>query len=473
MEKAERAIIKGSKRASTCPNRPIFHFLPPAGWINDPNGTIYHKGYYHLFYQTNPFDANWNRIHWGHARSKDLVHWEHLPLALAPFKEKGEHYCFSGCLVINQGVPTILYTSIKHLLQVITGGETWGAKASAGDENLIRWNRLPVPPNPVMPLTMHSKLKIRHWRDPYVWRAEDSWYAVMGGQLLNPKRGAVFLYESHDLRNWKYLHPLTVGTKNAGKAWECPNFFKLGNKWMLIVSPFGKVIYTLGTFEDLKFNHGEWEILDHSKNFYATNTLVDEKNRVILFGWIRGDKKRKQKNWQGCISLPKILSLNSKEELQISFVAQLKKLRQGPHQKIENILLQNQKMELECETSGKYGQSFEIEVVFKLKDDQNFGIRFFEDGIGSHRGSVTVRYNSQKRQLTVGKERISDFKPDIDSLNLHIYVDRSVIEVIVNHNSCLTGRIYQKSDKTSNISLFAEKGSVLIETLNIWELKPI
>ncbi len=484
LERAEKSIKKGSKRARSCPYRPIYHFLPPAGWVNDPNGTIYYRGYYHLFYQTNPFGANWNHIHWGHARSKDLVHWEHLPLALAPQKENGERYCFSGCLVINQGVPTILYTSIKNLLQVLTGGETWGATAVTGDENIIKWNRLPVSQNPVMPLNMHGKLKIHHWRDPYVWRAEDAWYAVMGGQLLNPKRGAAFLYKSHDLRNWKYLHPLTVGTKSAGKntkksmgkAWECPNFFKLGKKWMLIVSPFGKVIYTLGTFEDLEFNHGEWKILDHSKNFYATNTLIDEEERVVLFGWIRGDKRRKQKNWQGCISLPKILSLNSKDELRISFVPQLKKLRDAHHQNIANHLLQNQKMELESEA---YGLSFEIDVVFRLKDPevlkeaQNFGICLFEEGNGSHRESIAVMYDSQKRQLTVGKERICDFNPDMDTLNLHIFVDRSVIEVIVNHQSCLTSRIYPKSDNSSKISLFAENGSVLIETLDIWKLNPI
>ncbi|MHA1900193.1 MAG: glycoside hydrolase family 32 protein [Promethearchaeota archaeon] len=463
MKRAENSIKKHSKIANSCVYRPKIHFLPPAGWINDPNGTIYHNGYYHLFYQTNPFGTYWNHIHWGHAKSKDLVHWEHLPLALAPQKENGEHYCFSGCLVINQGVPMILYTSIKNLFQVRTGGETWGA---IGDDNLIEWKRLPL--NPVMSLTIHGKLQVHHWRDPYVWKSGNIWYAVMGGQLQKPKRGAVFLYKSHDLQNWKYLHPLAIGNSNTGKAWECPNFFNLGKKWMLIISPFGKVIYTLGTFENLHFNHSEWRIFDHSRNFYATNTLIDEQNRLILFGWIRGDKRWKQKKWQGCISLPKILSLDSNGELQISFVPQLEKLR-DTHLNIQSLILKDQKIELENEN---YGQSIEIKIKFKLKDAQKFGIYFFEEKNGSH--SPSIQYNSHKKQLTVGKEKANcNLKSKMDTLNLHIFIDRSVIEVIINHSSCITSRIYPKLENSSGISLFAEKGTVLIETCDIWDLKPI
>ncbi len=463
MKKAERSIKKFALIANSCPYRPKIHFLPPALWINDPNGTIYHDGFYHLFYQTNPFGAHWNHMHWGHAKSKDLVHWDHLPLALSPQKVKGERHCFSGSLVINQGVPTILYTSIKHLLQVRTGGESWSA---TGDKNLVDWKR--VSHNPVMPLTINGGLKIHHWRDPYVWKSEKVWYAVMGGQLQNPKRGAVFLYKSHDLQHWKYLHPLTIGNKTASKPWECPNFFKLGKKWMLIISPFGKVMYTIGTFENLQFQHTKWKIFDHSKNFYATNTLHDEENRLILFGWIRGDKSWKQKKWHGCISLPKILSLDAKEELQISYVAQLKTLREA-HHKLKNLLLQDQQIKM---NSDIYGQCVEIKVVFRLQDAHKFGISFFEGKNMAHPPSI--QYNSQKGQVIVGKEKATcDFKSNMALLAMHIYIDHSVIELIINNKSCLTSRIYPKRENSSQISLFAEHGSVLVESLEIWKLKYI
>lgn len=463
MKKAENSIQRQSRKAHSCPHRPLIHFIAPSMWLNDPNGTIFHEGYYHLFYQTNPFGAYWNHIHWGHARSQDLVHWEHLPLALAPQKNLGEHFCFSGCLVINQGVPTILYTSIKNLLQVRTGGETWGATS---DENLIEWTRLST--NPVMPLTLIEKLQVHHWRDPYMWKSGDVWYAVMGGQLRKPKRGAVFLYQSPDLLQWEYLHPLAVGNKTTGKAWECPNFFKLGDKWVLIVSPFGKVIYTIGTFENCQFIHSSWMILDHSKNFYATNTLRDAHGRLILVGWIRGDKRWKQKKWQGCISLPKILSLDVKGDLHIAYVPQLTKLR-DKHYNMRIHLLQNSKIRLETEICG---QSVEIKVVFRLKDAKNFGISFFEDK--NHSNPSSVHFNAHTKYLMCGRESaMVNFKSPLEILTLHIFIDQSVIELIINHKTCLTSRIYPKSDNAAGFSLFSENGSVLIESLDLWSLKPI
>ena len=114
IKKATKALQKNIPLAWENPYRPQYHFRPPANWMNDPNGTLYHDGYYHLFYQHNPYRPRWGRIHWGHARSKDLVHWEHLPIALAPDPGWKEVHCFSGCCVIApDGTPTIFYTNIS------------------------------------------------------------------------------------------------------------------------------------------------------------------------------------------------------------------------------------------------------------------------------------------------------------------------------------------------------------------------
>lgn len=102
------SVEKARPKAEQDPYRPEYHFLPPAQWMNDPNGTIFYKGEFHVFYQHNPYGTSWGHMHWGHAKSKDLVHWEHLPIALAPSKEKGEKHCFSGCCIINGGTPTII-----------------------------------------------------------------------------------------------------------------------------------------------------------------------------------------------------------------------------------------------------------------------------------------------------------------------------------------------------------------------------
>ena len=109
---AKESIEKARKIAEKCPYRPTYHFLAPANWMNDPNGPIFYKGEYHLFYQHNPYGDKWGHVHWSHAKSRDLVHWEHLPIALDPSNELGEEHCFSGCCINNNGVPTIIYTSI-------------------------------------------------------------------------------------------------------------------------------------------------------------------------------------------------------------------------------------------------------------------------------------------------------------------------------------------------------------------------
>ena len=129
------------------PLRPAVHFLPPSQWMNDPNGPIFHNGWYHLFYQYNPYGDVWGNCHWGHARSRDLVHWEHLPIALAPLHEAGEEHCYSGCAAIDdQGRPLLIYTSVPFGNR---GPECRYAQwAAVGDDELLTWQRHPANPDP-------------------------------------------------------------------------------------------------------------------------------------------------------------------------------------------------------------------------------------------------------------------------------------------------------------------------------------
>ena len=137
IEEAMQSLRAAIPQAQADPRLPVYHFRPPAQWIGDINGPIYHKGYYHIFYQHNPFRRRCPfssmTIHWGHARSKDLVYWEHLPIAVAPSTEKGETLCASGATVINKaGTPMIFYTggpADKENIWLATGT----------DDDLITW----------------------------------------------------------------------------------------------------------------------------------------------------------------------------------------------------------------------------------------------------------------------------------------------------------------------------------------------
>lgn len=295
------------EKAENDPYRVQYHFRAPARWMNDPNGTIYFNGKYHVFYQHNPYGDRWGHMHWGHAVSHDLVNWTHLPIGLHPSKDKDEQHCFSGCCVDNSGVPTIIYTKIGFILDAKTGAEQWGA---ISDEEMIKWSK--VEQNPIMTDSLHGKAEIRDWRDPYVWKQNDVWYAVLGGHFKGSNAGSAFLYESSDLMNWTYLHPLFEGKEEYGGNWECPNFFPLGDKHVLIVSshnslitPHNSVLYFIGQYKDQKFKPQNEGQVDLGRRYYATNTINAPDGRLILLAWI---KKAGKSGWKGCLALPRSLT---------------------------------------------------------------------------------------------------------------------------------------------------------------------
>jgi beta-fructofuranosidase len=211
--------------------RPLVHFTPPFGWLNDPNGLIQWTGTYHLFYQYNPHGAFHGTIHWGHAVSPDLVHWRHLPIALAPTPgTPDEDGCWSGVAVDDDGVPTLIYSGNRQ-------GAQRACLATSAD-GLLTWQKYAG--NPIIPAPP-ADLDLVAYRDHSVWREDGLWYQLMGAGIQG-RGGAALLYRSATLREWEYLHPLCVGDIHShaplwtGGMWECPDFFALGDRHVLSVS---------------------------------------------------------------------------------------------------------------------------------------------------------------------------------------------------------------------------------------------
>ena len=247
-----------------------YHIMAPANWINDPNGLVQYKGEYHVFYQHHPYDENWGPMHWGHVKSKDLVHWEHLPIALAPGDACDTNGCFSGSAVDNDGELTLIYTGHHYVdkekdlfyqnqnLAVSTDGLTFHKIA----ENPV----IPKPPTD----------SSHHFRDPKVWKHKDSWYMVVGNSTKE-NVGRVILYRSPDLRKWSYIGVLAQGNEKLGFMWECPDFFELDGKYVLMISPQGikkdgdlynnlfQTGYLIGdyNYETNEFMHGSFNELDN------------------------------------------------------------------------------------------------------------------------------------------------------------------------------------------------------------------
>src|SRR5262249_21281494 len=201
--RATAAVQAAIPRAQADPARPIFHVTAPAQWVNDPNGPIFYKGYYHLFYQLDPFTDRGGVKYWGHVRSRDLAKWEHLPIAIAPSGDKGEESIWSGCCTINgHGQPMIFYTSIAPGKSAFDHAEQWAA--TSDDDDLTHWQKSAA--NPGVSAALHGERKIYDWRDPFIFQERKKTFLVLGGHLAKKGEAVVNIYEAEnpELTKWKY-----------------------------------------------------------------------------------------------------------------------------------------------------------------------------------------------------------------------------------------------------------------------------
>ena len=310
---------------STDLHRPVYHFLPPANWMNDPNGLIQWKGQYHLFYQHYPGGAFWSTMYWGHAVSADLVHWTHLPIAMAPTPgSPDEDGCWSGCAVNHHGTPTVIYTGFR-------GGAQLPCLATSRDD-LLTWKKYEG--NPII-ASPPPGYEVQGFRDHCVWREDDEWRMIIGSGI-NGVGGTAFLYRSLDLRQWQYIAPLCIGDMSqTGQMWECPDFFPLGGKHVLMISalPAGKVLYLTGAYAGNVFVPDKQGIADDGC-FYAPLSMTDSTGRRLMWGWLREERSQaaqKAAGWSGVMSLPRVLGLVPDGTLSAGPAPEIEGLRGRPY----------------------------------------------------------------------------------------------------------------------------------------------
>ena len=290
--------------------KPQWHYRPECNWINDPNGLTQHKGWYHMFYQYNPHGDQWGDIHWGHARSRDLLTWETLPPALMPEHAKGEIHCFSGgCCKDEEGRPHFFYTSVGRQedgRDCTHGAQQWYAEPADDDLTILRQ----TDENALLD-SIHGDFHVRDWRDPCVLRHGGQYLMVLGGCV--EERGCVLLYTSPDMRRWTYRHILAVSDRADGVPWECPNLFAVDGRFGLIYSPCTEVRVKTGTLdEELHFIEETDEVLEPERNgYYAPQVFTDEQGRVIVIGWMPESDNVPHKGWSGVMSLPRILHITA------------------------------------------------------------------------------------------------------------------------------------------------------------------
>lgn len=284
--------------------RPVLHFTPRSGWINDPYGLTYHRGQYHLFYQYVPGAVEWAaQQYWGHATSPDLLRWTEHPPILAP--GQGDDGIWSGSLAVDDGTATIFYTSAQLAHLDVAPART----AHPIDSEWREWSKGPV-------VAANESPDVTTYRDPFVFRDGDTWRMIIGAGLADG-RPAVLGYTSDSLTGWSFDGIVAEGHGDEplwlGEGWECPQLFPLGDRWVLVVGvwePAGPhcVAYGVGDLVDGQFEATSWHRLSYGPSYYAASTFVDRDGNRGLIYWLRGVSDPGG-TWAGAHSAPHILDL--------------------------------------------------------------------------------------------------------------------------------------------------------------------
>jgi sucrose-6-phosphate hydrolase SacC (GH32 family) len=475
--------------------RPQYHFTPASKWLNDPNGLLFYDGEYHLFYQHNPADTVWGPMHWGHAVSSDLLIWTHLPIALYP-DENGAIY--SGSAVIDwHNTAGFGQEAMVAIFTHHSDASESQSIASSTDKGRS-WTKYSG--NPVIEPPESGK----DFRDPKVFWFKEGARAGHWVMVVSAGKQILF-YTSPDLKNWSQRSNFVPPYGSTETLWETPDLFQLpvdgGSKsrWVLSLgvtggSPAGGtgVQYFTGDFDGANFtsesetNGVLWA--DYGADFYAAQSWNDApQGRRIWIAWMndwRYAEAIPTKTWRGAMTLPRQLALKTTPSgirLVQQPVAGLRRLRDR-HWSWRNEDIGSEFTNLLPNVTG---ETLEIVAEFEVKNTQfntHFGFRL-RTGAGQ---STTIGYITSSRRLTVDRtasgqvdfnadfsaEHSAVMEPVDDSIRLHIFVDRSSVEVFGNAGLVtVTDRIFPDQASTG-IELFSEGNGVRLISLDIYKLLP-
>lgn len=459
LQRAMASVRAAVPTAAADSERPVYHFHPPANWHNDPNGTIFYRGWHHLFYQFNPYGSTWGHMHWGHARSRDLVNWEHLPIALAPSLEKGETHVFSGGAALTRnGQVRLFYTSIGE-----RPPEQW--MAAPADPDLITWTKLPQ--NPILTTAAHGALQVSDWRDPFLFTEGGATYMVCGGNSSGQRWGGggqVQLYRAADdaLTRWKHLGPVFACRDREIVNIECPNLFQLDGKWVLIISPHKPCEYFVGSLDVSRprFIPETRGVLD-AGNDYASNISTDPGGRTILWLWGRTDNPP-SRGWNSVMTLPRILSIGPDGFLRQRPAAEFEKLRAAavpaatvPLTSARSTMqtVRGDVMELDFEVT--LGKAAEVRLDLRCS------------GAGRPGATITVNRDGL---LSVGKA--STFLGKNDRHHLRIFLDKRVFEVYADDGLAALYGVVDSGRDDLGIGASARGDGAELKLRQGWHLKP-
>lgn len=472
--------------------RPRYHFTPERGWLNDPNGLVYLDGEYHVFYQHNPLENKWGNISWGHAVSRDLLRWEHLPVAI-PVTDGV--MAFSGSAVVDFGNTGGFGEDGKPpLVALFTGDYNYqqDQRVAYSNDRGRTWTLYAG--NPVLEIGSH-----RDFRDPKVFWHAGSAKWVMAVVLSNLHK--VCFYGSADLKNWEHLSDFGPAG-SVGGVWEVPELLELSledspgeTRWMLKVDvgeggPWGGsgAQYFTGHFDGTRFVPDEEDLsvprwVDHGKDFYAALSFANlpgTQKGPMWLAWMSNWQYAHHaptQPWRGSLTVPRTLSLRrggSRTDLVQTPIQELEALR-GRHFSLTDTVVEG----VRALEFG--GATLEIQVRFEPQTALEFGLKL---RVGKGQETL-VGYDALRQELYVDRQNAgqADFNPQFagrhgaalnagkDSIDLHIFLDRSSVEVFADGGRVVLTDLIFPDPQSAGLELFSEGGAVRVEALDVWSLE--
>ncbi|MFL5742978.1 MAG: glycoside hydrolase family 32 protein [Flavisolibacter sp.] len=476
--------------------RPIYHYVNPEGNLNDPNGLCYWKGNWHLFYQAYPPEDP--RQHWGHAVSKDLIHWRDLPYAIYPNPERA---VYSGAT----------YVEDNRVIAMYHGPMAGNMVAISSDPLLLNWEK--VSGKAVIPLQSTTGFPLPYnVFDPCIWKKDSVYYSLSAGRTATGPGGkevrSDFLFRSKDLANWEYLHEFVQGDRftMVGDDGACPYFWPIGNRYiMAFFSHMSGGQYLLGDYDKVndkfvvtsngKFNHGAVS----PAGVHAPSATPDGKGGVIIIFNMNPGMSRQ--GWNQIMTLPRQLNLLDKDQLGMEPAGDIESLRydhqhQGPlslpaNKEVVLKNIQGNAMEILAEIDTSSASVIELDVLRSPGREEYTRILFFrERGYSPGRPNVSVPGQPPPiRNSTIvletstssGLEGVRTRPPEeaqvhLDAgepLRLRIFIDKSVVEVFVNGKQALGARVYPGREDSKSVSIRSQGAATLVRSIDCWQMKSI
>lgn len=484
LTKANEFILNNKKTVNPM-FRNQYHLMGPIGWINDPNGFVYFRGEYHLFYQFYPYDSVWGPMHWGHAKSKDLIHWEDLPVALAPSEDYDIDGCFSGTALVKDDKLYLFYTG--HVENETLKREV---QCMAVSDDGIHFEKSMN--NPLVDEThIENIASPEDFRDPKVFAREDAYFMLVASQTAD-SRGQILMFRSKNLKDWFFYSVLLEGNSTQGIMWECPDLFQLNGKDVLIMSPiqmpkedhkYANRSSTVAFIGEINWETGKMHVdnyheIDSGLDFYAPQTVINGQGERYLTAWMQMWDRNMPTNdlkhgWAGSMTLPRKLSIKNNKLIQQP--VKFSKEQLISKRKLVDVLVNDSRAVVE---PIKKANRINLEV--DLSKGELFTIHYGKN----EENYFEISYNVLDSLLTISRELIGQpitgaEKPNLNKrsayvplnkgkLGLDLYGDTSSIELFTHDGQTLSTTFFEEN--FTEIIEITSTGDALIEVLEIYDI---